>query len=189
MLTGTLRPHRTRKTEDHNDEPGTDCLTFDRAEKEKYNTDTSGKKSAVNSMSSSMLAVCQLRKQENRGQRFAPMGRFFSGSPVGADEKYGGQDRDQREGSSVQAFRRQPAATGDPENTAYFPSCTQSRTLPPVRGGTSYTLAPGPGTSTLLWRKDRNKAHVFGNLLGSRTTSVTPEFCFICYHRHRDLLS
>lgn len=62
MLTGMLRPHRTRQTEVHNDESGTDCLTFDRAEK-KYNTDTSGKKSAVNSMSSSMLAVCQLRKR------------------------------------------------------------------------------------------------------------------------------
>lgn len=43
----------------------------------------SGKKSAVNSMSSSMLAVCQLRKQKNRGQMFAPRGGFFSGSPVG----------------------------------------------------------------------------------------------------------
>lgn len=68
MLTGMLRPHRTRQTEDHSDEPGTDCFTFHRTQKEKYSTDMSGKKSAVNAMNSSVLAVNQLRKQENTRQ-------------------------------------------------------------------------------------------------------------------------
>lgn len=120
-LTWTPRPHRTRQTEDHNDEPGTDCFTFDRTQRKRRNTDVGGKKLAVISMSSLMLAVCKLGKWNNRGERFALMGRFSSGSQLKAHEKHGGQDRDQREGSSVRVFRRQPSCQWGPRKHSLLP--------------------------------------------------------------------
>lgn len=58
MVKWMPKPHKTKLIEDHSDEPGTSCFTFDRAQRNRYKTDMDGKKSAVISMSSSMLEVC-----------------------------------------------------------------------------------------------------------------------------------
>lgn len=80
--------HTTRQTEDHSDEPGTGCLTFYRAQRERYSTEIGGKKSAVISMSCLMLVACQLRIMGNHRERVALTNRSFLGFPLGTHEKY-----------------------------------------------------------------------------------------------------
>lgn len=82
MLTWMPRPHKTRPIEDHSDEPGTSRFTFDRAQRNRYKTDVDRKKSAVISMSSSMLEACQLKIMGNHRREVCSHRESFPGSPL-----------------------------------------------------------------------------------------------------------
>lgn len=67
-----------------------------------------------------------------------------SGSYIPAHEKYRAQGKDQREGSSVQVFRKQSAATGGPRKHSLL-LFLHTEQKPSTRGDIITLLPPGPG--------------------------------------------
>lgn len=113
------------------------------------------------------------------------MGRSFLRSPLGAQEEYWGQGKDQREGPSVQMFRRWPAATGDPDNSLLSFLHGAEAIHQCVGVGTVYSCPQGLAQMHYSAGRAETRPMSLKSLWSQEP--VTPAVCLV-YCRHRGLL-